>query len=89
MKHRKDGLKREHTMIQGLRKALEWITTWPEVRSVIPGAIRHVGKGAAFQLKVQYRTYNGLKCLARSGTAVQEVFIVTADPETVEQRLTS
>jgi hypothetical protein len=91
MKHRGSGkIKMQHRMIQGLRQLLESIESWPEIRTIIPAVIRRTrGAGGELRLKVQYATPTGLKCIAsRSGTA-QEVFIVTADPQTVMQRLSA
>lgn len=75
-------------MIPYLREALEEIESWPEIGSIIPGAITRKGKHRGkFQLRVQYLTQTGLKCLALSGNAIQEVFFVTADGEELKKRL--
>jgi hypothetical protein len=37
--------------------------------------------------KIKYSTVTGLKALAKIGTAVQEVFFVTANPEAVREGL--
>ena len=39
------------------------------------------------RLEIKYSTVTGLKALAKTGTAVQEVFFVTANPEAVRERL--
>ena len=89
MKHRAKSskIKYEHDMIKGLRKFLEQIEPWDEIKSIIPGKIHPTKSVARFTLSVQYETLTGVKCLARSGSAVQEVFIVTQDPAVFRQRL--
>jgi hypothetical protein len=90
MKHRGSSkIKYEHQMINGLREVLEAIAGWEEVKSIIPAVINR-RKGASsggIQLKVQYPTKDGLKCLAHGIGVVQEVFIVTPCPEKVAERL--
>ena len=91
MKHRGSSkIKYEHQMIMGLREVLEKIAGWEEVKSIIPAVINR-RKGAsssgAIELKVQYPTKDGLKCLAHGTGVVQEVFIVTPCPEKVAERL--
>jgi hypothetical protein len=90
MKYRpkRTGIKCQHGMIQGLRGALEEVSSWPEVRSIIPGEIRpSKGPGSGLTLKVQYPTATGIKLLAKTGTAVQEVFVVTSEPSAVQTRI--
>src|ERR1700751_6085916 len=90
MKHRgkSSKLKYEHALIDGLRPLLESIAPWQEIHSIIPGRIRPA-KGSKRQIKlaIQYATVTGLKALAKNGTAVQEVFFVTANPQAVRERL--
>ena len=38
-------------------------------------------------MTLQTSTVSGVKCLARMGRAVQELFVVTDKPAAVEQRL--
>jgi hypothetical protein len=40
-------------------------------------------------LRLGQRTVTGLKALAKNGTAVQEVFFVTGNPQAVRERLSS
>jgi hypothetical protein len=85
-RHRKAGsskIKYEHHMISGLRAKLEAIEQCPEVQSIIPGPINYVGASAPFRFRVTRTITTGLKCSARSGRAVQDVFIVTDDPAAV------
>ena len=77
-------------MIPGLKAALTQLSGWDEVRSIIPGVIRpSKGPGQSVSLKVQYPTATGLKLLAKIGTAVQEVFVVTDQPDIVKERIES
>lgn len=76
-------------MIDGLRDFLESIETWEEIKSIIPGRIKPIDKSHVLRIKVQYQTTDGLKCLALSGNAVQEVFIVSSEPMLLWDRLES
>jgi hypothetical protein len=80
-------IKYEHGMIDGLRTELEAIEDWPEFRSAIPGVIRPTKSAGTLHLRVQYATASGLKCLAKGGSAVQEVFFVTDDPAALKRRI--
>lgn len=88
MKHRPRKLKYEHNMIRDLRAFLESIESWPEIQGIIPGAIRPIRSTGALQFHIQYDTSSGIKCLAKSGTAVQEVFLITTDRNALRERLT-
>ncbi|MBI4120360.1 MAG: hypothetical protein HY454_02740 [Parcubacteria group bacterium] len=88
MKHRGSSkIKYEHHMIQGLRQLLEQIEPWDEIKSIIPGEIKPAKSHKPLSLGVKYNTPTGIKCLARSGSAVQEVFIVTSNPKAFKQHL--
>jgi hypothetical protein len=89
VKHRGSSkIKYEHHMIQGLRELLEQIEGWDEIRSIIPARIKPTkAPQPQIKLKVQHPTSTGLKCLARSGGAVQEVFIVSADPMKLQKKI--
>ena len=87
MKHRKNKIKRQHGIIKGLRRYLEdYVSSLDSVDGIIPGEIR-VGKTRGENLVVRYKysTVSGAKLLARSGTSVQEVFVVTSDPEELKK----
>lgn len=81
-RHRTRGVKREHSIINGLLPLLEQIATQPSVSAVIPGRIS-VTRGAApaLQLRLGPRTMTGVKLTARRSTTAQEVFVVTSEPE--------
>lgn len=87
MKHRKNKIKRQHSIIKGLKKFLEdEISTLDYVNGVIPGEIR-VGKSSGENLVVRYKysTVSGAKLIATSGSSVQEVFVVTGSPEKLRE----
>lgn len=83
MKHRKNKIKRQHGIIKGLKKFLEHnVSSLDSVEGIIPGRIK-VGKtpGENLIVNYQYSTVSGAKLIGRSGTSVQEVFVITNDPE--------
>jgi hypothetical protein len=87
MKHRKNKIKRQHSIIKGLGSFLEtYVSPLAEVESIIPGEIK-VGKKPGENLVVRYKysTVSGAKLIARSGTSVQEVFVVTSNPEGLKE----
>lgn len=91
MKHRKNKIKRQHSIIKGLRGFLEdRLSPLDFIESIIPGEIK-VGKKTGENLEVRYRynTVSGAKLIARSGTSVQEVFVVTSQPEKLKEIIDS
>ncbi len=87
MKHRKNKIKSQHGMIKGLRKFLEKeISSQDFIKGIIPGRI-DVGKATGEVLKVsyQYKTEAGAKLIARSGSSIQEIFVTTDAPESLEK----
>src|SRR4051794_7977132 len=72
-------LKVEHSIIDGLRPVLErLLKNSPEIRSVIPGAIRPVRDARGLpMIRVTVPTTNGWKAIALSAGARQELFIST------------
>ena len=78
---RRDGkLKVLHTIIGDFGKVLRNIAELEEVDAILTGTISP-SKSYKETLTFQYFTDNGLKLLAKTTTAVQEIFIVTASPE--------
>ena len=75
-------LKIEHSIIDGVRDALERLLASDDVRSVIPGVIRPVrdAKGPV-RIRITVQTTNGWKAIALSAGARQELFISTALPK--------
>jgi hypothetical protein len=85
-KFRHHKVKREHHVLSAIEADLYRIAEIPAVQSVIPGPIRpKAGRSTGFTL--QYATPTGLKLIARSPGAAQEVFVVTANPEAVADAL--
>jgi hypothetical protein len=76
-------------MIHGLREFLErGIEPLDYVESIFPGEIKRT-KGTTSGLKInfKYATKTGAKLLAYSSSAVQEVFVVTKEPEKLKALL--
>ena len=66
------------THIKGLIKWLKKISERNEIKTVTPASLSKTnGRGEKLVLKVTVKTNEGFKLLARKGTLVQEVFIVT------------
>jgi hypothetical protein len=77
-----------HAVVRGVEEALREISVWPGVESVVAGRISKVKhRYPSVSVTLQTTTVSGLKCLARIGQAVQEVFIVTGSPGSVADRL--
>lgn len=69
-------------MIKGAVDWLEDLATHPEITDIIPGVIsrrRPSSQGITFQ----YETTTGCKLLVKSGGSIQEVFVVTSEPQVV------
>ncbi len=67
------------THIEGLIKWLKKIAQTNDVKTVTPACISKTnGRGERLGLKVTIKTKEGFKLLARKGTLVQEVFLVTS-----------
>src|SRR5690606_12892930 len=86
-RYRQGKVKREHTIIEGLLPLLTSIAELPEVDSIIPGRINQRSRTGETGLFFQYQTETGLKLLGRSKLAVQEVFVVTSQPQAVLEAL--
>lgn len=80
MRHRDGKLKVMHTIIGDFAKTLRQIAELETVESILTGTIAP-SKGYREELTFQYFTDNGLKLLARTTTAVQEIFIVASQPD--------
>ena len=66
------------THIEGLIKWLKRLADYQEVKTVTPASIfKTNGRGEKLALKITVKTNEGFKLIARKGTLVQEVFIVT------------
>ena len=80
-------VKNHSTHIEGLIKWLKRIAETQEVKTVTPASIfKTKGRGEKLELKITVKTNEGFKLIARKGTLVQEVFIVTRlDREQVKE----
>ncbi|HHJ63273.1 MAG TPA: hypothetical protein ENJ61_00035 [Aquifex aeolicus] len=87
MPRRRSGkLKVQHHFLEGLEGYLEEIQGWEVVESIIPGRIVRQNRGRGSRgLFLKYRTLSGYKLLYKSGTSVQEVFVVCRDYEVFEK----
>ncbi len=81
-KYRHDKIKRQHHVVQDLEPGLEFLANLDTVDGIIPAVISRK-KGGTLGFTFQYYTPSGLKLIGRSSGAVQEVFVITQDPEAV------
>ena len=66
------------TNIEGLIKWLKRLADYQEVKTVTPASIfKTNGRGEKLAIKITVKTNEGFKLIARKGTLVQEIFIVT------------
>ncbi|NLL53459.1 MAG: hypothetical protein GX248_12255 [Peptococcaceae bacterium] len=84
MKYRHKKIKREHSIINGALDWLEDLSRNREVTDIIPGVIdvTHSKERGIF---FKYETSSGCKLLVKNGGSIQEVFVVTSNPQTVQQ----
>jgi len=78
VRRRKEKIKVQHSLVEGLKDVLEEIASWDCVESIIPGEIKSKGgvrKGGKF-LSLKYRTPTGFKLIWKKGAVSQEVFVV-------------
>ena len=83
-------MKRVHHILRGFEEPLEEIAQLEHVKAVIPGRIKRkgaTGKLGQRELTFQYPTPSGAKLLAKGEGAVQEVFVVTSEPEKLREFL--
>ncbi len=88
MKLRRNNVKREHSVIKGIIPVLEKMTEHPSVKAIVPGRIKPI-KGSYPIPKIEFKVFtdSGIKCLAKSDGAVQEVFIICKDTENTLKEL--
>lgn len=81
MKNRNNKIKRLHAIIDGLERYLvDNVASKIYVDGIIPGRIKpSKGNYPALLLEFKYITKSGVKCLCKSGRAVQEVFIISTN----------
>ncbi len=85
-KHRKDKVKMEHHLLEGLEDYLRVISGWECVDGIIPGMIVRQNRGRGSKgLFLKYATASGYKLLYKNGTSVQELFVVCKDRQAFER----
>ncbi|HEU4963534.1 MAG TPA: DUF3886 domain-containing protein [Bacilli bacterium] len=85
-RHRDKKVKKMHSIIGGYAKVFDGIGEIEQVRSVITGVIS-LHKSESEELTFQYFTDSGLKLLAKTTDAIQEVFVVTDEKQRVLEEL--
>ncbi|HHV93700.1 MAG TPA: hypothetical protein GXX47_04080 [Firmicutes bacterium] len=88
-KHRRGGVKQQHSIIPGIRKKLEKIAACPYVQAVTPGRISSAAGSLEPVIVFQYFQASGMKLIGKVPGAVQEIFVVTSQPEAALNWLTA
>ncbi len=87
-KYRDDKIKQEHTIIEDILPLLRDIAKISSIKSIIPGRInRRSGSGVVAYLQLKYNTTTGLKLLSKNSSSIQEIFVVTDDPDSTSTKL--
>ena len=93
MRHRTKSSKTkcQHDMIPGLQHFLEKeLEPLPFIKSIIPGEIKRTRSvSSSLRPRFQYSTPSGAKLLAHGPRVVQEVFIVTSNPDGLKDKIDS
>lgn len=84
MKFRRNKIKREHSIIKGALDWLEDLSKNRDVTDIIPGVI-NVTYSKERGITYQYETPTGCKLLLKSGGSIQEAFVITKKPQTVQE----
>jgi hypothetical protein len=75
-------IKRQHGRVGGLDGILDHIVKHcPHVSRIVPGRIKVRRGKTPPSFRVQYKTEAGLKCLYNGTGTVQEVFLISSEPE--------
>ena len=88
MKFRHRKVKREHGIIKDALGWLEELGCLPEVSDIIPGVIE-VSRSPERGIVYKYPTKTGCKLLLKSNGSIQEAFVVTKNPQVVQQWIES
>ncbi|WP_448587680.1 DUF2103 domain-containing protein [Thermocrinis sp.] len=81
-KYRKNKVKLEHHLLEGLEDYIKELSSLSSVDAVIPGQIARRNKGRGSKgLFLKYETPSGYKLLYKNGTSVQELFVVCSDKQ--------
>jgi len=78
LKYRAGKIKREHSVIERLWPALEEMAACEQIVSIIPSVITPL-KSNGFEITFQRFTDTSIRLLAKNGSALQEVYVVTED----------
>ncbi|HUZ02955.1 MAG TPA: DUF2103 domain-containing protein [Thermomicrobiaceae bacterium] len=89
MRYREGILKVEHGILPGLKEVLLELSALDGVSSIVPGRIyaTHARPGGSLLVRVTALTATGVKLIARRGSSVQEVFVVSDQAGEVEGAL--
>jgi hypothetical protein len=79
-KYRAGKIKREHTVIEKVWPVLERMADSDLITSIIPGPISPLN-ARGFEVTFQRFTETGLRLLAKNGSAVQEIYVVSDQKE--------
>jgi hypothetical protein len=79
-KYRAGKIKREHSVIEKVWPVLEHMAACDLITSIIPGPISPLNS-KGLEVTFQRFTDTGLRLLAKNGSAVQEIYVVTAHKE--------
>ncbi len=81
-KYRKGKVKLEHHLIEGAEEYIDKLQKLESVEAIIPGRIFRNRKGRGQKgIFLKYETPSGWKLLLKSGSTVQEIFVITPDKE--------
>jgi hypothetical protein len=84
MKYRRHKVKREHGIIENGLDWLEDLGGNQQVTDIIPGVIE-ISRSPERGIIYKYETSTGCKLLLKSNGSVQEVFVVTKEPQWVRK----
>ncbi|NLA57940.1 MAG: hypothetical protein GX855_03420 [Firmicutes bacterium] len=88
-KHRRGGVKQQHSIIPGIRKRLQKIAACPYVQAVTPGRISSATGSQEPVIVFQYFQASGMKLIGKVPGAVQEIFVVSSQREAALNWLTA
>ncbi len=77
-KHRRGGVKQQHSILPGIRKKLQKIAACPYVQAVTPGRISSAAGSQEPVVVFQYFQASGMKLIGKVPGAVQEIFVVSS-----------
>lgn len=88
-RHRRGGVKQQHSIIPGIRKRLQRIAACPHVQAVTPGRISPAIGSQQPVIVFQYFQETGMKLSGKIPGAVQEIFVVSSAKEAALNWLTA